>query len=164
MLIRMSLILALIGALSFGALPASAAQTTSGAPVLDVANPSAGDTLPMGKTVIEGIAYDPGAADGIGIDKVTFFLDATRESGGETLGEATLGATNPLAPADTQFTHAGFTFTMPVVHSGSHQLYVYGRSTVTGMERVVAIPFVIDKADAPEIEGITPSTSTWVLP
>jgi hypothetical protein len=164
MLIRISLLVALVAALSVGSLPVSAAQTTATAPVLDVANPGAGDTLLTGETVIEGVAFDPFASTGVGIDKVTFFLDASREDGGEILGEATLGTTNPLAAPETQFAAAGFTFTLPVVHSGSHQLYVYGHSAVSGMERVVAIPFVVGTADAPEIEGTTPTMSTWLLP
>jgi hypothetical protein len=154
----------LVASLSVGALPVAAAQTTPEAPVLDVANPSAGDTLLVGKTVIEGIAFDPGATQGAGIDKVTFFLDASREQGGEVLGDATLGTPNPLAAPDAQFATAGFTFTMPVVHMGSHQLYVYGHSTVTGKERVVAIPFVVGQTDAPKIEEVTPASTTWVLP
>jgi hypothetical protein len=162
MLIRMSLVLAFVAALSAGA-PVSAAQETP-APVLDVANPSAGDTLLTGETVITGIAYDPGATEGIGIDKVTFFLDATREDGGEILGEATLGTANPMAAPQSRFADAGFTFTLPVVHTGSHQLYVYGLSSVTGVERVVAIPFAVGAGDTPEIEGITPTSSTWLLP
>jgi hypothetical protein len=164
MLIRVSLILTLVVALGVGVLPASAAQTNESAPVLDVANPNAGDTLLTGKTIIQGVAYDPIASTGIGVDRVAFFLDASREDGGEILGEATLGTTNPLAASETQFADAGFTFTLPVVHSGNHQLYVYGHSEVTGMERVVAIPFVVGTADSPDIEGLTPAMSTWVLP
>jgi len=164
MLTRMALAAVLVASLSLGALPAAAAQTTPQTPVLDVANPGAGDTLLVGKTVIEGIAFDPGATQGVGIDRVTFFLDASREDGGEVLGDASLGTPNPLATPDAQFATAGFTFTMPVLHMGSHQLYVYGHSTVTGMERVVAIPFVVGQTDAPQIEEVIPATTTWVLP
>jgi hypothetical protein len=53
---------------------------------------------------------------------------------------------------------------MPVIHTGNHRLYIYGHSAVTGIGRVVAIPFIVSAAEAPESEGVTPIITSWVLP
>ena len=70
MLTRICLILALVAVLGVGAIPASAAQTEPAAPILDVANPIAGDTLLAAKTVIECIAFYEGATRGVRVAKV----------------------------------------------------------------------------------------------
>jgi hypothetical protein len=62
------------------------------------------------------------------------------------------------------FARAGFSFMMPVIHTGNHRLYIYGHSAVTGIGRVVAIPFIVSAAEAPESEGVTPIITSWVLP
>src|SRR5262249_18049266 len=70
---------------------------THAAPVLQLANPASGAVLPIGDVVIEGLAYDPAATDGTGIDRVELFLES-RDNGGLSLGSAvpgTNGVTNP---------------------------------------------------------------------
>ena len=61
----------------------SFAQTApaSCAPVLDLANPGPGEMLLPGAYTIQGAALDPAAAQGSGIDQVSFFL-GDRNAGG----------------------------------------------------------------------------------
>jgi hypothetical protein len=108
---------------------------TVAAPVLDLANPTSGAVLPTGNVIIDGVAYDPAATDGTGIDRVELFLDS-RESGGLSLGSAVPGnnALNPRAfsiKAD-----------IPSNTNGGHSLVAYAHSAVTGQETVVTVPRV----------------------
>src|SRR5579859_4575321 len=64
--------------------------TPSGLPVIQLANPSPGDVLPIGDYVVSGTAYDPAAIDGAGISHVDLFL-GQRDAGGLYLGSAVPG-------------------------------------------------------------------------
>jgi hypothetical protein len=108
-------------------------------------NPKAGDSLPNGASmVLDGVAYDPSASQGTGIDSVSIFLD-DRESGGEFLGTATLGQSNPQATPGSQFSTAGFTLKTNALPTGSdpHVIVVYAHSTVTNKERVLRVPVYV---------------------
>jgi hypothetical protein len=123
------------------------AVCTSGTGTAQIAllNPKAGDSLPNGAAmVLDGVAFDPGASQGTGIDSVRVFLD-DRESGGEFLGAATLGQANPGVTPGSQFSTAGFTLRTNALPTGSdpHVIVVYAHSTVTNMERVLRVPIYV---------------------
>ncbi len=113
-------------------------------PTLMVANPSPGDMLTPGRLVIEGVAFDPTAAEGIGVDRVSVFL-GSREFGGEHLGDATLGTPNFMVSEPAQFGMAGWTLMTPALKGvgDGETLFIYARSAVNGTEAVVQIPVVI---------------------
>jgi hypothetical protein len=77
---------------------------------------------------MRGVAFDPQAGQGSGIDRVQLFLE-DRNKGGAHLGDASLGGsiTNGWE----------IVVTLP---PGPHNLFVYARSSQTGLESVAAIP------------------------
>jgi polysaccharide biosynthesis protein PslG len=98
--------------------------------VLTIGNPQPGDLLPRSKYVMQGLAFDRAAASGSGVDRVSVFLD-DRDAGGQHLSDATLGQPTPT----------GFSATIDLSRlSGSHTLFVYARSAVSGNESVVSFP------------------------
>ena len=101
--------------------------------VLSVANPQPNDLLPKGRYVMQGQAFDRAATSGTGVDRVSVFVD-DRDAGGQHLADANLG----------QPTATGFTVSADFSRvSGTHSLYVYARSSVTGKETVVNFPVSI---------------------
>jgi hypothetical protein len=103
------------------------------APVLDLANPTSGAVLPTGDVIIEGVAFDPAATDGAGVDRVELFLDS-RESGGLSLGSSVPGANGALNPRAFRITAE-----IPSNTNGGHSLVAYAHSAVTGQETIVTI-------------------------
>jgi hypothetical protein len=82
---------------------------------------------------MQGLAFDRGATGGSGVDRVSVFLD-DRDSGGQHLSDATLGQPTPT----------GFSATIDLSKlTGSHTLFIYARSSVTGKETVVNVPVSI---------------------
>jgi hypothetical protein len=118
-------------------------------PVLDLANPSAGEVVLSGDYIISGMAFDPSATDGSGISKVDLFL-GSRDEGGLFLGEAVPGAGSMQATADTRLAQDGFQIkvTMPTSATGGHNLYVYTMAT-SGQESVTTVPIYVGAAPAP---------------
>ena len=151
------------------ALPASAdvkGQTGDG-PILIVQNPSPGDIVPRSKQYFFGIAYDPKAKSGAGVDRVMVYA-GDRDAGGYWLGTAlskadaakytgstafntpslvrgSLGLLN-VSAIGTQWANSRWSIksqTMTRLRSGS--LYFYARSSVSGHETVVIISnFTVD--------------------
>jgi hypothetical protein len=115
---------------AFRTLPIS---PTLAGPVLELANPAAGTILTTGDVVVEGVAYDPAATDGSGIDRVELFLD-TRESGGLSLGSAVPGEGDVLSPRAFRITAD-----IPTTTNGGHSIVAYARSAVTGKEAVITV-------------------------
>jgi hypothetical protein len=150
-----------LGLLTLLVLPASTALAQSQAqagPTLIVENPNPGAMLTLGKLEMQGMAFDPAATTGSGVDRVSVFLD-NRDEGGIFLGDATLAA-----PATVDWT-----LLTPVLKGtgDGHSLFVYARSAVTGDETVVKIPVTIgDTVHASgggsgiSIPGETPSVPT----
>jgi hypothetical protein len=141
--------------------PASvAAAMASGAPVLQVANPSAGDTLLLGDYIISGLAYVPNSAQGIGVDRVDFFL-GNRDAGGTFLGSAVPGQSSGLSPlAATQLAMGGFSAKVTVPSSmrgNGTTFYAYALNSVTGQEAVYSAPVFVG---APPTPTPRPSTSS----
>jgi hypothetical protein len=130
--------------------------------VLILENPSPGDTVLTGtQLVMNGIAYDTGATDGIGVASVVAYL-GDRDTGGTPLGTATLGHPNPLAPPGSQFATAGFmirTARLPA-GSGAKTIFVYARSTVGNAEAILQVPVFLNSSPTP-VKGQVP---TAVLP
>ena len=125
-------------------------------------NPSPGDTIQTGvPLVMNGIAYDPAADTGNGIQSVIIYL-GDRASGGTNLGTAVLGQPNPQAAAGSQFATAGFTLrTSPLPSgSGARTIFVYVRSLVTNTEATLQVPVFLNTAPTP-VRGQAP---TAVLP
>jgi len=94
--------------------------------------------------VINGVAYDDNAETGVGVDRVSVFLgDRDEENGAQFLGHARLGLPNPQAVehGDPQFAFAGWRLTTaPLKATGQDRaLYVYARSSVSGVEAVQVI-------------------------
>jgi hypothetical protein len=140
-------------------------------PTLDIGNPSPGDLLTPGSMVIQGMAYDETAETGVGVDRVSLFLGNRDEDNGALfLGDARLGLTSSemvlkeecsngislLCPAgaargDAQFAFAGWSLKTPALkNTGQNtELYVYARSSVSGVEAVEVIPVTLGKG----IEG-----------
>jgi hypothetical protein len=112
---------------------AASAQAQPG-PTLVVENPNPGDMLTLGKLEMQGVAFDPVATTGSGVDRVSVFLD-NRDEGGMFLGDATLAAPSSV----------GWTLLTPVLKGtgDGHTLFVYARSAVTGEETIIKIPVTI---------------------
>src|SRR5262245_24488573 len=112
----------------------AAAQSTGAPPtasctaaILDLSNPSAGDMLQPGGYVIQGLAYDPEAQQGSGIDSLSIFLDS-RDAGGLALGQTTPGmAPLPGLPAPSMDSFA-LTVTLPAANLGGHSIVAYAHS------------------------------------
>jgi hypothetical protein len=101
--------------------------------VLSVGNPRPNDLLPKGRYVMQGEAFDRAASSGSGVDRVSAFME-NRDSGGQLLGDAATGQ-----PGVT-----GFTLTIDLSkQTGTHTLFVYAHSAVTGTETVVNFPVAI---------------------
>jgi hypothetical protein len=101
--------------------------------VLSVGNPQPNDSLPRGKYVMQGLAFDRAANSGSGVDRVSVFVD-DRDAGGQHVGDAVLG--QPVAN--------GFSATVDLSRvSGAHTLFVYARSAVSGKEAIINFPITI---------------------
>ncbi len=114
--------------------PMPATVTTPGAaqPItLEVANPNPGDTLVSGAYVLSGVARDPAALSGSGIDRISIFLD-DRDHGGIDLLDVT--------PTSSKFT---ITVSLPASHLGAHNLVLYAHSAVSGGEASVSVPIAL---------------------
>jgi hypothetical protein len=100
--------------------------------------------LATGAMTIEGVAYDPIATEGIGVDRVSVFLD-DRDMGGMFLGDAKLGQPTFIPTETAQFPTAGWMLVTPALKGtgDGHMLYVYAHSAVTGDETVLRIPVTI---------------------
>jgi hypothetical protein len=162
-----------------GVVPVSAVAVSG--PVLRVFNPATGDTLPRGRYIFRGAAWDAAATDftataPAGVDRVSVYA-GDRDKGGIWLGTAakatcqsgncpqiggrtqgvgiqgSIGVPNPLDSG--RFSKGGWTLKSRVnlrkIHSGS--LWFYARSAITGQESVVKIDNIsIDPGRAPNVQ------------
>jgi hypothetical protein len=121
-------------ATSLGPLCSSAVQpVVASGPQLKISNPQAGASAVAGPWFVSGTAWDPSASSGSGIDQVQVFLD-NRDLGGTWLADATLsgnGANGWQA-----------NISLPTNNTGTHALWVYARSSVTGKEMAASVPIV----------------------
>jgi hypothetical protein len=100
--------------------------------VLEVGNPSPGDTILSGAYNMVGRAFDKTATSGSGIDRVDVFLDS-RDEGGLFLGEASIANNNLWS----------LTVTLPNNNLGLHNLTVYAHSSVSGAQQTQVIPITV---------------------
>jgi len=110
---------------------------------LDVGNPASGDTVHVGRYMIEGIAFDRAAEQGAGIERIDIFLD-NRDTGGVLIGSGQTGAPSPV-PSDPDLSDAGWTaqVTIPRTLVGAHTMFVHALSAITGGELTIGIPVVV---------------------
>jgi hypothetical protein len=130
------------------------------APVLDLANPAPGAMLVPGAYTIEGLALDPLAQQGSGIDQVSVFL-GNRDQGGIELGSTVPGsAQNPDA--------FNLTVSLPTTQVGEFQFTAYALSLLTGKETQVSLPIVLgedpSKAALPAGTATESSTNPGTAP
>jgi hypothetical protein len=94
---------------------------------------------------IRGYALDPSATTGTGIDRVQVYMDEPRGQGGTLVGEATFGGSTPGAAAQygPHFAEAGYHVDIRPVDftAGSHHVYAYARSSVSGQEALAIASF-----------------------
>jgi hypothetical protein len=135
--------LTLAAAFGMGSLPALAqsaptmANTDCSAIHFELANPSPGSRVEMGNTIVEGVATDTRAPDGLGIDRIDFFLDS-RDQGGTNIGTAI----PTMVPAP--FGRGSFEATVAFPNTaGGHDLVAYAHSAVTGQESIIAVPIAV---------------------
>jgi hypothetical protein len=164
LLVRLTFSIGLVAMLALGAVSASARQMPEG-PTLVVANPSPGDNLTPGKLEMQGVAFDPVAAAGTGVDRVSVFLD-NRDMGGIHLGDAALGAPNPMPSEPAQFAQAGWTLTTSALQGvgDQHTLFIYARSAVTGQESIVQVPITIGSDPSKTTTGSGGGEATAPVP
>ncbi|GAC1320986.1 MAG: hypothetical protein NVSMB2_17340 [Chloroflexota bacterium] len=115
-----------------GGAPSSASPAPAPAPLnapfLDVANPHPNESVPASFNM-SGMAYDPLAESGTGIDQILVFVE-DRDAGGINVGAATL-----FDPVLVNGWSARVTLPL-----GPHTLFVYAHSAITGRETVISIP------------------------
>jgi hypothetical protein len=129
--------------------PSATTPTVSGGalPILVIEKPTSGENINTrsngGLYQMMGYALDKNAAanqgtQGTGIDHVSVYVDKERDNGGTFLGDADLAFSDAAATSayGSQFASAGWrlTFKPTNLHAGSHTLFVYAHSVVTGKE------------------------------
>jgi hypothetical protein len=98
---------------------------------------------------IKGYALEPNApGDTTGIDHVDLYMDELRGTGGSVLiGRAALGQDSPEAVASfgTRFEKAGYQldFKPTNFNVGSHHIYAYAVSAISGKETIAVTGFTI---------------------
>jgi hypothetical protein len=130
------------------AAPAAAAPTVSGGgpPILVIEVPTGGQNIgTKNPFTMSGYALDRSAgsaqgSQGTGIDHVSAYMDKERDNGGTFIGDADLAFSDQAAVAKygSQFANSGWrlTFKPTQFHSGSHTVFFYAHSVVTGKEDV----------------------------
>ncbi len=136
--------------------PSAPAPTGSGGalPIVVIESPTWSTSINTHNTVytIIGYALDKNATpdqptQGSGIDRVSVYIDNERENGGTFVGDADLAFADPAAVSayGAQFSAAGWRidFKPTTLHAGSHNLFVYAHSVVTGKENLANGGFTI---------------------
>jgi hypothetical protein len=122
-------------ATSLGPLCSSAQnQPAQTGPQVKVINPQPGANAVAGPWSINGTAWDTSATSGSGIDQVQVFLD-NRDLGGTFLANANLSGNGENGWQAN--------ISLPTNNTGTHALWVYARSSVTGKETATSVPVVI---------------------
>jgi hypothetical protein len=109
-------------------------------PVLDVFNPNPGDLVLPGDYTISGLAIDPLAQTGSGIDQVSFYL-GPRDQGGQPLGTVTPSG----GPHQSDFSLA---IQLPSASPGTQQQLVgYAHSQMSDKTTELSLPIVLGGTD-----------------
>lgn len=119
-------------------------------PTVAIQAPFSGENVGVsnGNFTIKGYAVDrnAGPSQGTGVDHVYVYLNAPQNSGGISLGDAQLGASNSTTSSyGTQFSSGGWTLTFsPTKYSdGGTNVYAYAHSAVTGKTSMQSLSFNI---------------------
>jgi hypothetical protein len=137
---------AALALLSVSSLPVGAqtapTNSTQDCLVLQLGNPNPGDLLTPGGYVVSGVAYDPAAVQGAGIQRVDLFL-GERDQGGTILGSAT--------PGDSASGNArAFQVQITIPDIIRHDDFVaYAYSAINSAQTSVAIPVNLGAAPTP---------------
>lgn len=147
--------------LSIGTLPAFAqtAPASNGCSAIhfELANPGAASELQPGGLVVQGVAMDSRAQQGLGIDHVDFFLDS-RDAGGLSIGTAVPGLVpGPFGPTSFQTT-----ITVPN-STGGHDLFAYAHSSVNGAESVISVPVSVGEDPSKSLQSLGETATTSCL-
>ena len=144
---RVQRTLAVIFAGVFGLVPGLVSAQSTGAenlvarcdlPVVDLFNPTAGDLVLPGSYLISGVALDPLAQQGSGIDQVSFYL-GRRDQGGLALGSVTPSG----GMRQQSFSVA---VDLPNADPGTqHQLVAYAHSQLSDKTTELSLPIVMGK-------------------
>jgi Bacterial Ig domain len=138
-----------------GAAAAAPIPVVSGGalPIVAIEKPASGENVKTANPyTLMGYALDRNAAisqgsQGTGIDSVSIYVDAEKENGGAFLADADLAFSDDVAQAayGTQFANSGWraTFKPTTLRAGSHTLFVYAHSVVTGKETFQTVGFSI---------------------
>jgi hypothetical protein len=127
----------------------SVASATAPAPVNVLVRPSEVTiSKQMDHYSIKGYALDPSATNDSGIDHVDLYMDEMRGKGGTVyIGRASLGQDQPEAAGrfGPHFETAGYQLDFKPVNFnvGSHHIYAYAVSSITGKETVAVTGFSI---------------------
>jgi hypothetical protein len=128
---------------------AAVAPTVSGGapPIIVIEKPTTSENVgTRNPYTIMGFALDKSATinqgvQSTGIDRVSVYVDKEKDDGGTFLGDADLAFSDPLPlnAYGAQFEDAGWRLTIKPtgLHKGSHNLFVYAHSVVTGKEGLV---------------------------
>jgi hypothetical protein len=137
---------------------AMTATAAAAHPVVDVGNPQPNDRVTPGALVMHGVAFDPDAPEGTGVDVVSVFM-CSRERGGQFLGEAHLGMPAVVPMPLSQFAAAGWALiTAPLRGAGDERsLCVYAHSMVTDTETTVRIPITIGSRPPRHTDTVEPA-------
>jgi len=131
--------------------PVGAQTVAPTTPVIQLANPTTGDLLPLGDYLVSGTAYDPMATTGSGISHVDLFV-GRRELGGVFLGTAVPGQDTiaNVAP-DTRLAETGFqlTVTLPQSMTGGRDFVAYAYSSTNEQVGTESVPVYIGVAPTP---------------
>jgi hypothetical protein len=110
-------------------------------PVLDLFNPNPGDLVLPGDYMISGVAVDPVAQNGSGIDQVSIYL-GPRDQGGVAL--ATVTPSGGLHQDDFSVS-----VQLPNAETGTEeQLVAYAHSQLSDKTTEVSLPIVVGRSDS----------------
>jgi hypothetical protein len=118
-------------ALTTTAPPPPAVAELAPPPRLQIMWPNPGATISAGQ-LLQGVASDPIATVGSGIDSVQIFLEPGRDAGGRLLGTATPARLGTEA----------FSLTLRLSR-GAHTLDIHAHSSLTGRETVLSLPIKV---------------------
>jgi hypothetical protein len=127
------------------------APSASLAPPVNMILSPRGTTIPRGqdRVTIKGYALDPNATADIGIDHVEVYLDELRgRSDAKFIGIADLGHNQSSEAASAyglQFLQSGYQIDLKLtkLDPGSHHIYTYAKSSITGQETMDGAGFNI---------------------
>jgi hypothetical protein len=121
-------------------------------------SPRPGDMLTPGNYVVQGQAVDTAAPSAPSVDRVQVFWDSSRDNGGLFLGGTDSVSGNGfklIAQIPKQIPNGN--------ESGTHTLFVYARSALTGQEQVMTLSVQLTKPLAVGAYTPTPTPPPAVL-